>query len=100
MNNLSEFGLDNCYYKYGCPALMQDGRFITTYVHHRLLNHSIKEINKINSAQEFKNFLQNNGDTILNNQRAILQKNYTCGVSGRCVSLDGNANCKSLCGCN
>jgi hypothetical protein len=99
MTNLSEYGLDNRYYNYGCPAIMKDGRFITSYVNRRQFDQSIRLVNKINSAQDFKNFLQNNGDTILNNQRAILQKVYTCGVSGKCVSLDGKFNCDSFCGC-
>ena len=97
---MSEFGLDNRYWPYGCPALMQDGRFITSYVPQRLINLSIKEMNNIGSAQDYRHFLQKNGDSILNKQRAILQKVYTCGVSGKCVSLDGNANCTNMCGCN
>ena len=93
--------MDNRYFNYGCPALMQDGRFLTNYVRARIFDHSIRNINSINSAQDFKVFLQKNGDTILNNERAKLNELYTCPVDGKCVPL-GNKPIKYVefdCGC-
>lgn len=84
--------MDNRYYKYGCPALMQDARFITNYIHHRQVDQIIRNVNKIDSAQEYRQFLQANGDTILNKERAIIQDVYTCKVNGLCVPLSGNIN--------
>ena len=80
--------MDNRYFNYGCPALMQDGRFLTNYVRSRVFDNAIRNINSIDSAQNYKLFLQKNGDTILNNERVILQELNTCDVSGRCVPLD------------
>jgi len=91
--------MDNRYYKYGCPALMQDKRFITNYLQRRTYDQIIKNINNIDSAQNYRLFLQQNGDKILNNERALMQKIYTCNISGKCVSLDGTAKCDNSCGC-
>jgi hypothetical protein len=100
--------LDNRYFKYGCPALMQDGRFITNYMESRIFEQYIRNVNKIGSAQEFKRFLQTNGDTIMNRERAYQQQVNTCGVQGKCVPLSGmpgscslypNVAYGSSCGC-
>ena len=77
--------MDNRYYKYGCPALMHDGRFLTNYVRSRVVDQYIRNIYDIDSIQNFKLFLQNNGDELLNNERAEQAKIYTCNVSGKCV---------------
>lgn len=101
--------MDNRYYKHNCPALMQDGRFITNYMESRIFEQLIRNVNKINSAQEFKRFLQNNGDTIINKERAYLQQQNICHVDGKCVPLSGlTSSCKkspnsfygSACGCS
>lgn len=84
--------MDNRYFKYGCPALMQDARFITNYIQSRQLDQIVRNVNKIDSAQEYRQFLQTNGDTILNRERAIIQDIYTCKVAGFCVPLNGNIN--------
>lgn len=81
--------MDNRHFKYGCPPLMQDGRFITNYMGNRIFEQYIRNINKINSAQEYKQFLQSKGDIILNKERAYHQKINTCGVQGKCVPLSG-----------
>ena len=83
--------MDNRYYKHGCPALMQDGRFLTNYIRSRIFDQYIRNINNINSAQDFKLFIQNNGDDILNKQRAKLNELYTCDVSGNCVPLSNQS---------
>jgi hypothetical protein len=100
--------MDNRYFKYGCPPLMQDARFITNYMESRIFEQYIRNVNKIDSAQEFKRFLQVHGDTIINKERAYQQKMNTCEVHGTCAPLSGipnscaiypNANYGSACGC-
>ena len=94
--------MDNRYYKYGCPALMHDGRFLTNYIHSRIFDQYVRNMNGIDSIQNFKEFLQHNGDTILNNQRATLNELNTCDVSGKCVPLSNNSQkyIEYSCGCN
>lgn len=94
--------MDNRYFKYGCPALMQDGRFLTNYVRGREIDQNIRNLNKIDSVQEFKLFLQQNGDDLLNRERAQLHELYTCDVSGKCVVLSNKSikNVKYSCDCN
>lgn len=82
--------MDNRYFNYGCPPLMQDARFITNYHPNRTFEQHIRNVNSINSAQEYKLFLQKNGDTIMNRERAYLNKLNTCEVQGKCVPLGKN----------
>jgi hypothetical protein len=82
--------MDNRYFNYGCPALMQDGRFLTNHIRSRLFDQAIRNINSIDSAQDFKVFIQKNGDIILNNERTMLNKLNTCDVSGKCAPLGNN----------
>jgi hypothetical protein len=81
--------MDNRYFKHGCPPLMQDGRFITSYTESRIVDQHIRNLNKLNSIQEYKHFLQTNGEAVINRERAYQQEMYTCGVQGKCVSLSG-----------
>jgi len=80
--------MDNRYVMYGCPPLMQDARFITNYLPNRTVDQYIRYINKTNSAQEYKLFLQTNGDTIINREREFMTKQNTCCVNGACSSLN------------
>lgn len=79
--------MDNRYHKYNCPPLMNDGRFISSYVRSRVFDQYIKNINNINSAQNYKHFLQNNGDQIINNSKAYLRENNTCKIAGKCLPM-------------
>lgn len=81
--------MDNRYFKHGCPPLMQDARFITNYMESRIFEQNIRSINKIDSAQDYRHFLQSNGDTIANRERAYQQQVNTCAVNGNCVPLSG-----------
>lgn len=79
--------MDNRYFNYGCPPLMQDARFITNYTESRIFEQYIRNVNKIDSAQDFKRFLQTNGDTIMDKERAYHQQLNTCSVHGKCAPL-------------
>ena len=80
--------MDNRYSNYGCPALMQDARFITNYLPSRTIEQYVRHINDIGSAQDYKLFLQKNGDVIMNRERDFMNKTNTCGVHGKCVSIN------------
>lgn len=82
--------MDNRYWSNGCPALMQDGRFITNYVRTNIIDQVLREMNSIKSSSDYRLFLQKNGDTIMNNERNNLIKNNSCDVNGKCVILSNN----------
>jgi len=75
---------DNRYFSYNCPALMEDGRFVTNYTRQRVFDQYIRGINNINSAQDYKNFLQINGDTIINRERAYNDDKNMCKMEQNC----------------
>ena len=78
---------------------MQDGRFITNYLDNSIFEQFIRNVNNINSAQDYKRFLQDNGNTIINRERAYLESINTCAVHGKCLSItDKISNC--VCGNN
>lgn len=92
--------MDNRYFNYKCPPLMQDGRFITNYIKNSTFEQFIRNVNQIDSAQEYKQFLQQHGDTIINRERAYLNSINTCDVHGKCVPINGSANVAGKsCGC-
>jgi hypothetical protein len=80
--------MDNRYYKYGCPGINIDSRNLTNYYSFRSFEQFIRTTNNLNSAQDYKNFLQMNGETIMNRENAYIVKNNTCGVGGRCNPRD------------
>ena len=79
--------MDNRYFKYGCPPLMSDARFITNYLPNRTFEQYIRNINSIDSAQNYREFLQTNGDVIMNREREYTQKTNTCSVHGTCAAI-------------
>jgi len=81
--------MDNRYYNYNCPALMNDGRFITSYVRSSTFDQYVRNINNINNSNEYRQYLQNNGYEITNNIKAYLRQNNTCSVEGKCLPLSG-----------
>jgi hypothetical protein len=80
---------DNRYFSYNCPAKMQDGTFITNYTRPRIFDQYIRTINNINSAQEYKDFLQKNTDVIINRERDYHDTNNVCKING-CAELSAN----------
>jgi hypothetical protein len=79
--------MDNRYYNYDCPPLMNDGRFISSYIRSNVFDQYIRTTNNIQSAQDYKNFLQNNGDKVLNNLKSHIRENNTCRIEGRCLPM-------------
>ena len=80
--------MDNRYFQYNSPALMSDGRFITNYLPDRTVEQYIRHINNIDSAQDYRLFLQTHGDTIMNREREIMTKLNTGSVNGNCLSVN------------
>jgi hypothetical protein len=66
---------------------MEDGRFLTSYVRGRVVDQYIRNINNIESAHNYKLFLQDNTIQILNNLSKSLANNNTCVVNDNCNIL-------------
>ena len=81
--------MDNRYYNYNCPPLMNDGRFISSYVRSSTFDQYVRNVNNINNATEYRHYLQNNGSEIMNNIKAYLRQNNTCSVEGKCLPMSG-----------
>ena len=78
--------MDNRYWDKGCPPLMSDGRFITSYVDSDVLVQFIRHVNKIESAQDFKNFMIKNAEDIMEKERKFITSKNICNVDGQCGS--------------
>ena len=78
---------DNRYFSYNCPALMQDARFITNYTRQRVVDQYIRTVNNLESAQDYKDFLQTNGDVIINRERSYNDENNLCKNDGKCMPV-------------
>jgi len=81
--------MDNRYYKYGCPPLMNDGRFISNYIRSSTFDQYIRNTNNIGTGTDFRHYLQNNGANIINNNKSYYRENNTCNVEGRCLPMSG-----------
>ncbi|AKI80217.1 hypothetical protein QJ850_gp482 [Acanthamoeba polyphaga mimivirus] len=77
-------GANNSLYKNGCPAIMSDGRFITNYNSSNELTEEMRKLNKIKSPNEFRLFLQNNGDKFMEAERNHLLRNNSCAPKIAC----------------
>lgn len=77
-------GANNVYYRDGCPALMSDGRFITYYNSTNELTETMRKLNGIKSPNQFRNFMQNNGNLFMNAERNFITKENTCSPTTAC----------------
>lgn len=82
--------MDNRYHNYGCPPLMNDGRFISNYIRSSTYDQYIRNMNNIESANDYRHYLQNNSDVILNRMKGYLRQNNTCAIEGRCLSMNND----------
>ena len=80
--------MDNRYFNYGCPAINSDARNLTNYYPHRTFNQFIRKTNNLESAQDYRHFLQNNGSTIMQNEMNYFLDNNTCSVNGECKPIN------------
>lgn len=77
-------GSNNVYYKDGCPAIMSDGRFITYYNSTNELTEAMRKMNGFRSPNQFRNYMQKNGDLFMNAERDHVIKENTCSPAVAC----------------
>jgi hypothetical protein len=77
-------GGNNVYFKDGCPALMADGRFITYYNSSNELTEKMRRMNGFQSSNQFRTFMQTNGDLFMATEREYQIKNNTCMPTTAC----------------
>jgi hypothetical protein len=65
------------YFK-GCPAKMQDGRILADYRTATRREQYIKTINGFDNDNDYRWFLQNNADAIMDNEWTFYRKNFSC----------------------
>jgi hypothetical protein len=82
--NTEYHGGNNVYYKDGCPALMQDSRFLTYYNSSNELTDNMRKVNGFRSANKFRTYMQASGDTIMGLERDYLIKKNTCTPEAAC----------------
>ena len=68
--------MDN-YYK-NCPPRMNDGRFTTNYKSNSSINEYIKYMNGITRDDDYRLFLQINGDKLMDSEWGYLRNNDSC----------------------
>ena len=56
--------MDNRYFVHGCPELMSDGRLVTNYLDNDVFNHKIAKLNKLETSNQYRAFLQKNASQV------------------------------------
>ena len=77
-------GENNVYYKQGCPALMDDSRFITYYNSTNELTNEMQRLNHIQSSNKFRTFMQQHGVQIMNSERKFYHDKFSCTPKVAC----------------
>jgi len=66
----------------GCPAMMNDGRFLSAYVDQQVIIDAIKRSNGINLCKydnnDMRSFLQHNATSLMNRERRFILDNNRC----------------------
>lgn len=60
-----------------CPALMEDGKIFTDYRAHKIADTEIAKQFKIGDSQSYRMFLQENGRSLITNNKKALEA-YVC----------------------
>ncbi len=68
-----------------CPAMMSDGRFLTDYRTSTTREENIKYINGITNENNYRLFLQNNTNTIINREWDAYNKFKSCKNANACI---------------
>jgi hypothetical protein len=69
---------DNAFWQHGCPALMNDDRLFRSYVSSSRLNQFIMRSNNLKDEHEYRRFLVNNAEQLMNNERNALHEHIRC----------------------
>jgi len=76
----------------GCPALMEDGRFLSTYVSSQVLVDAIRRSNNIDLCSRDNNdlrwFLQRNATGLMNQERSFILRNNSCLLPKKPLIVD------------
>lgn len=67
-----------------CPPVMSDGRFLTDWRTNVRMNEAIKFDNNVVRDDDYRLFLEDNADTVMDTQWDYLRKNKSCWVN-ECV---------------
>jgi hypothetical protein len=57
---------------------MADGRIFTNYLPRKRLNEFIRQGNNLESAHDYRHFLQNNAEKLMSNELSFLEANKKC----------------------
>lgn len=71
-------GANNIHFREGCPALMSDGRFLTNYLSSNELTEKDKKSKGIKNHNQYRQYMTQNGDKMLDAERRNLMKYNTC----------------------
>jgi len=77
-------GSSNIYFKDGCPALMNDGRFLTNFHSANEITEEMKRANGIANPNNFRSFMQANGQKFMDAERTYLMNHFTCTPKTAC----------------
>ena len=77
-------GANNVYFNDGCPALMEDGRFLTNWRSSSEVTNEMGIFNNLQNSNEVRAFLQNNGLNLMREQRAYLAQTNSCTPGTAC----------------
>ena len=58
------------------PPLMSDGRFLSYHGSSNELAEQLRKTNGINNPNQFRSFLQNNAEKLMNQERKYLDEKY------------------------
>jgi len=61
-----------------CPALMEDGRYLSSYIPHKTYNEILMFNLGVKDTHQYRNVLQKNGELLINNIQKETQTNYVC----------------------
>tara|TARA_B100001057_G_scaffold484891_1_gene563700 strand:- start:995 stop:1558 length:564 start_codon:yes stop_codon:yes gene_type:complete len=75
---------------FGCPPRMADGRHFTDYRPNCHVNDLVKADNNISNSFQFRQFLQQNGDALMDRNRQLACEKNCCGPCDN--SFDGFAD--------
>lgn len=77
-------GANNVYFRDGCPAIMDDARFITYYNSTNELTEAMRKMNGFKSSNQFRTFMQTNADLFMESEREYQIRENTCAPTVAC----------------
>jgi len=75
---------DNVFYRYNCPAKMNDGRYLTDYHTHTALDEFYQGVLQAKDPTDYRKKLQANAEKVADEQLVYLLKTQTCRCESTC----------------